>query len=175
MKTTSRAGKGWGAFALALVVLATATGCLRARPGAAPDVAAARADVERLLDDWHRAAAKADAAGYWSLLEADAVFIGTDAAERWSRDEFERLYRKHFEEGKAWTFVPRDRHVYVSAEGDLAWFDERLDTEKLGELRGSGVARRTTAGWRIAHYVLSVPVPNALLSELVLKIAASSH
>ena len=47
-----------------------------------------------------------------------------------------------------------------------------LDTEKLGELRGSGVAHRTGEGWRIAHYVLSVPVPNALLPELVAKIAA---
>jgi len=161
------------ALALALTATVAASGCLPARPPPArPTPASARADVERLLDEWHRAAAAADAGRYWSLLEADAVFIGTDAGERWSRDEFERLYRKHFEEGKAWTFVPRDRHVYVSDHGDLAWFDERLDTEKLGELRGSGVAHRTGEGWRIAHYVLSVPVPNALLPELVAKIAA---
>ena len=161
---------GIGSCLVALLLAGCAGGATP--PAAVPDLTTARKEVNHALDAWHRAAAEADVDEYWDRLEADAVFIGTDARERWDRAEFERLYRKHFEAGKAWTFVPRDRHIYFSADGTLAYFDEVLDTEKLGELRGSGVARRTAGTWYIAHYVLSVPVPNALLPDLVKDIAA---
>ena len=41
----------------------------------------------------------------------------------------------------------------------MAWFDELLDTW-MQLCRGSGVAVKTEDGWRIAHYVLSMTMPN---------------
>ena len=41
-----------------------------------------------------------------------------------------------------------------------------------GECRGSGVLVRGERGWRIAQYVLSLPVPNELALDLVQRIRA---
>ena len=48
----------------------------------------------------------------------------------------------------------------------VAWFDEALDTPNLGPARGSGVLVRTAETWKIAHYDLSVPIPNELMKEV---------
>ena len=47
----------------------------------------------------------------------------------------------------------------------VAWFDEALETPNLGPCRGSGVLIATQAGWKIAQYNLSIPVPNDLVDE----------
>jgi hypothetical protein len=44
--------------------------------------------------------------------------------------------------------------------GDLAWFDEDLETQNLGPARGSGVLSLRDGKWLIEQYVLSVTVPN---------------
>jgi hypothetical protein len=56
--------------------------------------------------------------------------------------------------------------VSFSPEGSVAWFDEKLDTPNLGPVRGSGVLVRMATGWKIAHYDLSVPIPNDLMKEV---------
>ena len=56
------------------------------------------------------------------------------------------------------------------ARAMIAWFDERLENAKIGVCRGTGVLLRTADGWKIAQYNLSVPVPNELMSEVVLLI-----
>jgi uncharacterized protein (TIGR02246 family) len=84
------------------------------------------AQVKAVLDDWHRAAAAADEARYFNHFTADAVFMGTDATERWTRDEFRAWAKPHFAKGKAWDFRAARRGVAFSRDGSVAWFDEDL-------------------------------------------------
>ena len=50
--------------------------------------------------------------------------------------------------------------MLFSADGKLAWFDEKLDNEKYGRVRGTGVLRLTDEGWKLVQYSLSFPIPN---------------
>lgn len=132
-----------------------------ARPASAADTAAARSEIAAVLDDWHDAAARADENRYFSHFATDAVFLGTDATERWDRDAFREYAHPHFESGRAWSFRSARREVIVSRDGSMAWFDEDLETENLGPSRGSGVMIRDSDGkWRIVHYNLAITVPN---------------
>jgi len=124
------------------------------------------AAVAAVLDDWHAAAAAADEARYFGHFADGAVFLGTDATERWTVEEFRKYAHPYFAKGKAWSFRAVARHVAFSKDGSVAWFDESLDTPNLGPSRGSGVLVRTPAGWKIAHYYLSVPIPNDLMKEI---------
>ena len=128
--------------------------------------ASSEAAVAAVLDDWHAAAAAADEARYFAHFAPDAVFLGTDAMERWSVEEFRRYAHPYFAKGKAWSFKAVERHISFSPDHSVAWFDERLDTPNLGPARGSGVLVRAAGSWRIAHYDLSVPIPNALMKEI---------
>jgi hypothetical protein len=56
--------------------------------------------------------------------------------------------------------------VYLDDSGNLAWFDELLDTQ-MKICRGSGVLKKENGQWKIAHYVLSIAVPNEYVDELV--------
>lgn len=129
------------------------------------------ADAEAVIDDLHLAASEADLERYFGHFTADAVFLGTDATERWDVAEFEAYAAPIFASGSGWTYTPIERHVSLSADGRVAWFDERLHNDKYGETRGSGVLVRRGPRWRIAQYVLSIPVPNDLAPDLVERIA----
>lgn len=129
-------------------------------PGRAIDATAARADVGRLLDGFHAAAARADEAAYFACFAKDGVFMGTDATERWDVTAFRAYAHPHFARGKAWAFRAKTRTVRIAESGDVAWFDEALDTERLGSARGSGVVVREGGAWKVAHYNLSIPIPN---------------
>src|SRR5262245_54855652 len=134
--------------------------------GAVPDSDPnAERAVSRLLDDWHRAASAADGARYFGHMAEDAVFLGTDASERWTLAEFRVYCEPYFSKGTGWTYEPRERHVRV--DGELAWFDERLWNEKYGECRGTGVLHRDGGEWKIVHYSLTFPVPNELAADVV--------
>jgi ketosteroid isomerase-like protein len=122
--------------------------------------------VAGVLDDWHAAAAAADEARYFGHFAPDAVFLGTDATERWTVEEFRRYAHPYFAKRKAWSFKAVERHFAFSPDRSMAWFDERLDTPNLGPARGSGVLLRAGGAWKIAHYDLSVPIPNALMKEI---------
>ena len=53
------------------------------------------------------------------------------------------------------------------SEGGVAWFDEDLDTTRLGRGRGSGVLVRDPNGeWKVAQYNLSIPIPNERFDEV---------
>jgi ketosteroid isomerase-like protein len=124
------------------------------------------AAVAVVLDDWHEAAAAADEARYFAHFAPGAVFLGTDAAERWTVEEFRRYAHPYFAKGKAWSFKAVERHLSLSPDRSVAWFDERLDTPNLGPARGSGVLVRAAGAWKIAHYDLSMPIPNELMKEI---------
>jgi ketosteroid isomerase-like protein len=125
------------------------------------------ASVNHVLDDWHKAAADADETRYFGHMTADSVFLGTDSGERWDRDAFRAFAHPYFAKGKAWTFVPRERHVIIDPHGNVAWFDEKLDSASYGDVRGSGVLRKVGKEWKIAHYNLTIPIPNALAKTVV--------
>jgi hypothetical protein len=44
--------------------------------------------------------------------------------------------------------------------GDTRWFDEILFNEKLGHCRGTGVVEYSDGEWKIAHYSLTLLIPN---------------
>ena len=124
-------------------------------------------NINTMLDGWHDAAAKADETRYFGAMAPEFIFLGTDATERWDVASFRTFAHPYFAKGTAWTFVPRDRHVILSPAGDVAWFDEKLDSASYGECRGSGVVRRVGGTWKIAHYNLTIPIPNDLAKAVV--------
>lgn len=124
-----------------------------------------RTAIGGVLDDFHKAASDADESRYFGHMAGEAVFIGTDAAERWDRKTFRAYAHPHFAAGKGWTYTPRDRHIDI--HGDVAWFDELLDNAKYGECRGTGVLRRDNGVWKIVQYSLSIPIPNEIAGEVV--------
>ena len=128
--------------------------------------------IGSVLDGWHAAAAAADEEKYFSYFTTDAVFLGTDATERWTRDEFRKWAHPYFAKGKAWSFKAVSRWITFAPDRTVAWFDEALDTPNLGPCRGSGVLVLEGQRWRIAQYNLSVPIPNALLDGFKERIAA---
>ena len=134
----------------------------------------ARATINATLDDWHRAAAEANEARYFGAMSPEFVFLGTDATERWDVASFRAFAHPYFAKGTAWTFTPRDRHVILSPRGDVAWFDEKLDSASYGECRGSGVLRRVNGAWKIALYNLTIPIPNDLAKKVVEMIRAAA-
>ena len=121
--------------------------------------------MNRVVDDWHQAAAAADEARYFGHMTADAVFLGTDATERWDVLAFRTFAHPFFAKGKAWTFTPRHRNVMIN--GSTAWFDESLDSASYGECRGTGVLRKEAGVWKLAHYNLTIPIPNDLAKKVV--------
>lgn len=125
-------------------------------------------EIHTALDDWHNAAAEADFERYFNHFTSDsAIFMGTDATERWTIPEFKAYAKPHFDKGDAWSFIPVERHVNFSDNGKTAWFDESLDTPNLGPARGTGVLVHQNGAWKIAHYNLSIPIPNAIADTVI--------
>ena len=117
-------------------------------------------EINEFIDQWHQDAANVDREAYFDKIDADGVFIGTDATEIWSKDEFYEWAEPQFtKDGKAWDFKAIDRNIYFGEKSKYVWFDELLSFSG-GTLRGSGVLVKHKKGWKIAHYVLSLPVPN---------------
>lgn len=123
-------------------------------------------DPGAALDAWHLAAAQCDEERFFGLMTENAIFLGTDAEERWSKAEFRAWAAPYFKRGKAWAFKAIRRKVVRSQDGAVAWFEESLDTPNLGPARGSGVLVKAGKGWRIALYDLSVPIPNAQFKDV---------
>ena len=119
-----------------------------------------RAAIERLLDEFHAAAAAGDRDRYLGLFAPDAVFLGTDDWERWPLDDFRSYVEQRFSGGRGWVYRARDRHVMFGPQGDTAWFDEIAVSPRWGRFRGTGVVQRIDGHWRVAHYSLTLLVPN---------------
>ena len=122
------------------------------------------AAIHSQLDRLHQMASQANFDAYFALYAPDAVFIGTDAGERWTIDEFKAYAEPHFSAGRGWTYHTIERHIM--SEGTVRWFDELLWNEKLGPCRGSGVMVKMGNEWLVSHYVLSLAVPNQIAGEV---------
>lgn len=116
-------------------------------------------DIHNLIDAWHKSAAVADEDVFFGSMTDDGIYIGTDATERWTRDEMFELLGKYFERDSAWDFTATERNITIVDGGEVAYFDELLDTW-MGACRSSGVVQKVEGKWKIAHYHLSIAVPN---------------
>jgi hypothetical protein len=126
----------------------------------------AHQDLHRFIDQWHLAAAQANADVFFGSMADESIYIGTDATERWTKKEFITFAKPYFDKGKAWDFKPYDRDLHVTSDGQSAWFSELLTTW-MGTCRGSGVLRKTATGWKLEQYHLSVTVPNELIRDFI--------
>jgi len=98
-------------------------------------IACAQTPADAVLDDWHKAAAAADEARYFSHFAPNGVFLGTDASERWTVSEFRAYAKPHFDRKKAWSFQPHDRHIAFSPIDQ--WLGlTRLWTHRISVPRG---------------------------------------
>jgi hypothetical protein len=122
--------------------------------------------LNSFLNSWHFSASNANYANYFDKMDENSVFIGTDASEIWTKNQFEKYSKPHFDKGKAWDFKALERNIYLNDAGNFAWFDENLQTNR-GTFRGSGVLENTNGNWILKHYVLSVPIPNDDMKEVV--------
>ncbi|MDP5101725.1 MAG: nuclear transport factor 2 family protein [Nonlabens sp.] len=122
-----------------------------------------QSEINETVDSWHLAASQANFDSYFNLMTSDAIFIGTDATENWQLQEFKEFSKPFFDRGKAWSFTTLERNVY-STNG-IVYFDELLDTQ-MGICRGSGVLKMENGSYKIAHYVLSIAVPNEHVTSL---------
>ncbi|RSZ59040.1 nuclear transport factor 2 family protein [Massilia atriviolacea] len=127
---------------------------------ASPDVRL----INAFVDEWHDDAAHARPA-YFDKMAKNGVYIGTDKTELWNRDAFKEWAKPYFAKGAAWSFKAIRRNVYMSADKKFIWFDELLDT-RMGVCQASGVMRRTAKGFEIAHYQLSIAVPNPVADKV---------
>ena len=125
-----------------------------------------RDDVNQVMDQWHKAAGEANFKEYFDLMDESSIFIGTDATERWNKQEFMDYAKPHFDKGKAWNFTSLERNVDFSEDGKTAWIDELLNTQ-MKICRGSGVLVKENGKWLIKHYVLSMTIPNDLVDQVV--------
>lgn len=116
-------------------------------------------EITQMLDNWHKAAANADQQAYFDGIAEDGIYIGTDATEIWTKQDFFEWSKPYFDKGKAWSFVAIQRNIYLSEDHSIAWFDELLQFSG-GKFRGSGVVIKKDDKWKLKHYVLSLPVPN---------------
>ena len=123
-------------------------------------------EIHRFMDAWHQAAADANASLFFGSMDEDAVYVGTDASEVWSKEAFVQFAKPYFDKGKAWSFKSIKRNIYFSKDNKTAWFNETLDTW-MGICRGSGVLKKKGNGWKIKHFVLSVTVPNEQIEKFI--------
>ncbi len=127
---------------------------------------AATSEIHRFIDNWHKAAAEANAAVFFDSMSDDCVYIGTDARERWYKKEFMSFAKPYFDKGKAWSFQPYDRDLHVTSDGKSAWFSELLTTW-MGVCRGSGILTKSSGAWKLEQYHLSVTVPNEIIKDFI--------
>ena len=143
--------------------------CSCSSPGnasAITDNGAAEKQISNMLDSFNRAAAKADYSGYFNFYTDDAIFTGTDATERWNKQQFMVWAKPFFDKGRAWNFTVIERHIYFDKTGTIGWFDELLNTQ-MKICRGSGVLVKQGTDWKLQQYILSTTIPNDQLDSVI--------
>ena len=116
--------------------------------------------VNMTLTAWHLAADQGLYEMYFDFMTKDSIFLGTDASERWTKDEFMGYAKEPLSDGNGWTYKQVESHVAFDEDRNTAWVDEILVNEKYGTLRGTSVLKRHGKKWKIAHYSLTFLVPN---------------
>jgi hypothetical protein len=122
--------------------------------------------IDELLDGFHAAAANSDFDDYFSRFAAGGIFLGTDASERWTVATFKDYARPAFSAGKGWRYVVEERNLESVPGMDVVWFDEILTNATLGRCRGTGVIVWEGDDWKIAHYSLTLLIPNDIAGSV---------
>ena len=154
----------------ALVFACTALLMTAAAAGfpAGPDgTARAKAEIDALMTSWHQAAATADAKTYFGLMAPGAVFLGTDATERWTKDEFEIYAAARFKTGSAWVYWATERNIGLAESGTAAWVDETLASKSYWTCRGTAALEKIGGAWKIRLYSLTYTIPNSAVREIM--------
>lgn len=120
--------------------------------------------INALLDGLHQDAHDGNFENYFNRYSPDAVFLGTDKTERWTIKEFKAYAEPAFLDGHGWTYKVVERNL--EGDGNTLWFDEILFNEKLGHCRGTGVVKLINGEWKIAHYALTMLIPNSIAEEI---------
>ena len=120
--------------------------------------------IDALIDGLHQDAHEGNFQTYFDRYAPDAVFLGTDKSERWTIDQFKVYAKPAFEDGHGWTYSVKERNW--GGEGNTRWFDEVLLNQKLGHCRGTGVVELIDGEGKIAHYALTMLVPNDIAAEV---------
>ena len=151
-----------------LVLLGTACAPPQSEPRIASEIEVfnAKDDIHKLLDEWHFDAARARGEQYFSKFTDDAIFIGTDATEYWTKQDFFEYADPIFSQGRGWRFGVMVRNIYLSEDAKLAWFDEEISSASYQTLRGSGTLIKQDSVWKIAHYNLAFAIPNDIASDV---------
>jgi hypothetical protein len=145
--------------------------CSENKPNGTINTSSERGQISAMLDSFNIAAARADFDGYFRFFADSAIFIGTDATEHWTKTEFMKWAKPHFDKKKTWNFKSVKRNIYFGPSPDIVWFDELLSTQ-MKICRGSGVVVKKNNQWKVAQYVLSMTIPNQNVED-VLKIKSS--
>jgi len=124
----------------------------------------AQEKLDVLLNGLHQDAHEGNYETYFERYTSDAVFLGTDKTERWTIQEFKEYAKPAFADGHGWTYEVVKRNWEGS--GDTRWFDEILFNEKYGHCRGTGVVELINGEWKIAHYSLTLLIPNDIAAEV---------
>ena len=123
-----------------------------------------RGAIDALIDGLHQDAHEANFQTYFDRYSVDAIFLGTDKTERWTLEEFKAYAKPAFADGHGWTYTVVERNWEGS--GNIRWFDEILFNEKLGNCRGTGVVELIEGEWKMAHYALTMLVPNEIAADV---------
>ena len=123
-----------------------------------------RDSIDALLDGLHRDAHEGNFQTYLARYIPSAIFLGTDKTERWTIGEFKTYAKPAFADGHGWTYRVIERNW--EGDGDVRWFDEILFNEKLGHCRGTGVVKLIDNEWKIAHYSLTMLIPNSIAGNV---------
>ena len=123
-----------------------------------------KAKLDALLDGLHQDAHDGNFESYFSRYSSNAIFLGTDKSERWTMEEFKAYAKPAFLDGHGWTYLTVERNW--QGDGNTRWFDEILFNEKLGHCRGTGVVELINDEWKIAHYALTMLVPNSIAVDV---------
>ena len=126
-----------------------------------------QAKIDALLDGLHKDAHEGNFQAYFARYTEDAVFLGTDKTERWTINEFKSYAKPAFADGHGWSYMVEERNW--EGGGNTQWFDEILFNEKLGRCRGTGVVKLIDNEWKIAHYSLTMLVPNSIATNVGLQ------
>jgi len=120
--------------------------------------------LDALLNGLHHDAHKGNFESYFDRYSSNAVFLGTDKTERWTKEEFKAYAKPAFSDGHGWTYAVIERNW--EGDGNTRWFDEILLNEKLGHCRGTGVVELINGEWKISHYALTMLVPNSIAAKV---------
>ncbi len=134
----------------------------------AEEMSADQQAISEKLSDFHDAAKNADKERYLGHFTADAVYMGTDEWERWPlKPDFTDYVGGRFDNG-GWSYRSEERKIYVSEDGNFAWFDEiMISNNSETRFRGSGVLRKENGEWKFTQYIQSFMVYNEIWTDVI--------